>query len=134
MTMRQTHAILLGQLLDADPELREQLRDSEDWRSRLPYAAKARNSQSWDAGEFVRHRLISIIRCSQFCACQSTQKPQGSTGFGWDIVNHSIEITYFRQISTGYNNRRDLFWEQRVGGSNPSAPTSIFKNSWHVSI
>jgi hypothetical protein len=32
----------------------------------------------------------------------------------------------FCEISTGFNKSFDLLWEQRVGGSNPSAPTSIF--------
>ncbi len=39
-------------------------------------------------------------------------------------VKSSIKTTYFCSNSTGFHKRRDLFWEQRVGGSNPSAPTS----------
>ena len=40
-------------------------------------------------------------------------------------LNSSIKSSYFHLISTGVNKSFDLFWEQRVGGSNPLAPTSI---------
>jgi hypothetical protein len=32
-------------------------------------------------------------RCSRICNCQSTQKPQGSTGFGLYAVSISIKST-----------------------------------------
>jgi hypothetical protein len=69
-----------------------------------------------------------LFHCSRFCNCQSTQKPQGSTGIGMHAVNSSIKSTYIHSISTGFNKSFDLFWEQRVGGSNPSAPTNIFNH------
>ena len=40
-----------------------------------------------------------------------------------NALNSSIESSYFYSISTGFYKRSDLFWEQRVGGSNPLAPT-----------
>ena len=61
--------------------------------------------------------------CSRFCAGQSTRKPQTSTSLDRAALEASIKSTYFRQISINFNNRLDLLWEQRVGGSNPSAPT-----------
>jgi hypothetical protein len=33
--------------------------------------------------------------------------------------------TYFYSISTKINNRPNMLWEQRVGGSNRSAPTNV---------
>jgi hypothetical protein len=54
-----------------------------------------------------------IDRCSRFCSGQSTQEPQGSTGIGAQAVICSIKITYFQQISTGFNKSFDLLWEQR---------------------
>jgi len=68
---------------------------------------------------------ISRSRCSRFCSCQSTQKPQGSAGIGGHTVNASIKSIYFRSISIVFNKLWNLFWEQRTGGSNPSAPTSL---------
>jgi hypothetical protein len=41
-----------------------------------------------------------------------------------NALNSSIESSYFYSISTGFYKRSDLFWEQRVGSSNPLAPTS----------
>jgi len=61
--------------------------------------------------------------CSRFCSCQSTKKPQGSKGTVMVAINDSIKITYLHPISIGFYKRSDLLWEQRVGGSNPSAPT-----------
>ena len=58
---------------------------------RLLFAVKAHKSQLWDTGKFLRHSLISIIRCSQICACQSTEKQQESTGFGPCVVTNSIK-------------------------------------------
>jgi hypothetical protein len=68
------------------------------------------------------------IHCSRICSCQSTQKPQRSTGFRSFTVNISIENTYFHSISTEFNKRYDLFWEQGVVSSNLTAPT-ISKNN-----
>src|ERR1039458_40439 len=73
-------------------------------------------------------------KCSRFCVGQSTNDPQGSTGLGVDAVNYSIISTYFQQISTGFNKRCDLFWEQRAGGSNPSAPTMIISGLHDILI
>ncbi len=39
------------------------------------------------------------------------------------MAKNSIKITYFHSISTEFHKRYDLFWEQRVGGSNPLATT-----------
>ena len=64
-----------------------------------------------------------ISHCSRFCNCHSTQKPQGSTGIGRHNVNSSIKNTYSLQVSIGFHKSFDLFWEQRVGGSNPLSPT-----------
>jgi len=50
--------------------------------------------------------------CSRNCSCQSTPEPQGSTGFGQYAVSLSIKSTYIHSISTGFNKRCDLFWEQ----------------------
>ena len=69
--------------------------------------------------------LGKILRCSRICSCQSTQEPQGSTGMGVRSVSISIKSTYFLSISTGFHKRSNLLWEQRAGGSNPSAPTII---------
>jgi hypothetical protein len=63
--------------------------------------------------------------CSRFCSIQSTQKPRRTTSIGKRAVSTSIKSTYFLQISIAINKPMDLLWEQRVGGSNPSAPTSI---------
>ena len=38
-------------------------------------------------------------------------------------LTYSIEYVYLLLISISFHNRLDLLWEQRVGGSNPSAPT-----------
>ncbi len=64
-----------------------------------------------------------IPQCSRNCSGQSLQEPQESTGIGMEAVSRSIKITYFHSISTGFNKRSDLVWDQRIGGSNPSAPT-----------
>src|ERR1035438_40290 len=74
---------------------------------------------------FAKQKQRQIPHCSRICSCQSTQEPQGSTRFGGYKVNVSIKSTYFQSNSTGFHKLPDLFWEQRVGGSNPSAPTSI---------
>jgi hypothetical protein len=50
------------------------------------------------------------------------------------MVSISIKSTYFHSISTGFNKRSNLFWEQMVGGSNPSAPTSIAFVSYSLSL
>jgi len=77
------------------------------------------------------HKIASEFhRCSRFCSGQSTQKPQGSTGIGRRDLNISIKSTYFQHNSTGFHKRSNLFWEQRAGGSNLSAPTS--KNNRQV--
>jgi len=60
-----------------------------------------------------------------FVAVKAPKEPQVSTGTGSYAVNNSINSTYFLQISTGLNNSFNLLWEQRAGGSNPSAPTTI---------
>jgi len=44
---------------------------------------------------------------------------------GLYAINNSIKSTYFHRISISFHKRSDLFWEQRVGSSNLSAPTSI---------
>jgi len=42
-----------------------------------------------------------------------------------------MESTYFLPISIDFNNLFDLLWEQRVGGSNPSAPTiELYGGLW----
>src|ERR1039458_1591783 len=41
-----------------------------------------------------------------------------------NALNSSIESSYFSSLSTRFYKRSDLFWEQRVGSSNPLAPTS----------
>jgi hypothetical protein len=87
-------------------------------------AVKAHKSQLLGTGKLIWHCPISTLRCSRFCACQSTQEPQVSIWIRRCAVNISINITYFLQISISFNKSLDLFWEQRVGGSNPSAPTS----------
>ena len=69
------------------------------------------------------NRAHGIVSCSRFCSCQSTQEPQGSTGFRKQALSCSIISTYFHAVSTGFHKRSNLLWEQRVGGSNPSAPT-----------
>ncbi len=38
-------------------------------------------------------------------------------------ISYTIESSYFLLLSTGIYKRAGLLWEQRVGGSNPSAPT-----------
>ena len=38
-------------------------------------------------------------------------------------ISSTIESSYFLLLSTGIYKRAGLLWEQRVGGSNPSAPT-----------
>ncbi len=42
---------------------------------------------------------------------------------GGYAVNGSIQSTHSLRISITFNKSSDLFWEQRAGGSNPSAPT-----------
>jgi len=64
-----------------------------------------------------------------FVAVKSTQNPQDSIGDGLFAPSRSIETSYSLLISIGFNNSFDPFWEQRVGGSNPSAPTIIFFNA-----
>jgi hypothetical protein len=63
--------------------------------------------------------------CRRFCSGQSTQEPQDSTGDGRFAPSRSIKSSYFLQISIGFNKSFDLLWEQRAGGSNPSAPTIV---------
>ena len=72
-----------------------------------------------------RSTRINRRQCCRFCSGQSTNDQQGSTDDGVRHVSSSIDCTYFQRISIGFNKSFDLFWEQRVGGSNPSAPTSI---------
>ena len=64
--------------------------------------------------------------CSRFCNGQSTQEPQRSTGPSEETVTYSIETTYFHPVSTGFHQRCDLFWKQRVVSSNLTAPTNVF--------
>lgn len=49
----------------------------------------------------TRQGLGREIKCSRFCSCQSTQKPQRSTGIGWHTVNDSIKSTYFIEFQQG---------------------------------
>ena len=63
------------------------------------------------------------FECSRFCSCQSTQKPQRSTGFRPYTTNSSIKSTYLHPNTTKFNKRLDPFWEQRVVSSNLTAPT-----------
>jgi hypothetical protein len=74
---------------------------------------------------------IGLRFCGRFCSCQSTEKPQESTRTSREALIHSITSTYFLQISTRFHKWFDLFWEQRVGGSNPSAPTILIYNRCH---
>jgi hypothetical protein len=75
--------------------------------------------------ENARHRIriprmiasLAFQRCRQFCADQSTQKPQGSTRDTAQALNYSIRTTYFLQISIGLNKSYDLLWEQMLGSS-----------------
>ena len=50
-------------------------------------------------------RYIGETGSSQFCSCQSTQEPQGSTRVGLNTVNNPIKITYFRSISIRFHKR-----------------------------
>jgi hypothetical protein len=75
----------------------------------------------------LRVRSDHIHSCSRICSCHSTQNPQGSTRIGSYNLNSSLKSTYFQQISASLHKRPDLFWEQRAGGSNPSAPTIPFQ-------
>src|ERR1035437_311571 len=76
---------------------------------------------------FAKQKQRQIPHCSRICSGQSIQEPQGSTGIGWHTVSNSIKSTYFHSISPGFHKCSDLLWEQRVGGSNPSA-AMIVKN------
>jgi hypothetical protein len=74
---------------------------------------------------FARFRQ-AMTCCSRFCNGQSTQEPQRSTSDVLHSVRCSIRSTYFHPDFSRFNKQRDLFWEQRAGGSNPSAPTNVF--------
>src|ERR1039458_9684869 len=64
---------------------------------------------------FAKQKQRQIPHCSRICNCQSTQKPQGSTGIGWHTVSNSIKSTYFHSVSTDFHKRSDLLCEQRRG-------------------
>ena len=60
-----------------------------------------------------RSILGGLTRCSRICSCQSTQKPQGSTGIGLAAGSSSIENTYFHSIPTEFNKWSHLLWDIR---------------------
>lgn len=60
-----------------------------------------------------RSILGGLTRCSRICSCQSTQKPQGSTGIGLVAGSNSIENTYFHSIPTEFNKWSHLLWDIR---------------------
>ena len=62
-------------------------------------------------------------RCRRFCSGQSLRNPSGSTACIGDVPTDSIQSRYFPSKSTAFTKPLCLLWEQRVGGSNPSAPT-----------
>jgi hypothetical protein len=70
---------------------------------------------------------VNICR-GQICSGRGTQKPQRSTKLSLNALINSIKSTYFNRISTGFHEPFHLLWEQRVEGSNPSAPTIIINN------
>jgi hypothetical protein len=74
---------------------------------------------SWVCGDSWK-----IHQCSRFCRCQSTQESQGSTRERLYALSGSLKSTYVHSVSTESHKRFDLFWEQRIGGSNPSSPTN----------
>ena len=97
--------------------------EQEPERARhVPVVAKARE-RPVVRRIIADEKLSRVVGCSRICNGQSTQKPQGSTRISRSALSDSIKSTYSNTISTGFHKRSDLFWEQRVGGSNPSAPT-----------
>jgi hypothetical protein len=77
-------------------------------------------------GEFSRQAVAAesrALRCCRFCSGQSTSDPQGSINPGSQLSEFTFQSSYEPQIPTYFNRSIDLLWEQRVGGSNPSAPT-----------
>src|ERR1700691_4514725 len=75
---------------------------------------QAEVATAWER-ELMRSRISAsqnrgqIHRCSRFCICQSTQKPQGSTRTSRYEVSNSIKSTYFHSVSTVFHKRSDLF-------------------------
>ena len=49
-------------------------------------------------------------------------------------INISIKSVYYLQISIGFNKPLHLLWQQRAGGSNPSAPTIIYQHFASISV
>ena len=81
------------------------------------------------ASSNCRRTPLRILKAVvEIVAAKAPKSHRDQQGGGRQPLNSSIESVCFQMISTGCNKWRDLLWEQRAGGSNPSAPTIIFNN------
>jgi GTPase SAR1 family protein len=96
--------------------------EQEPQRARhVPLVAEPQEFRAVNLVKLPKEKPSGNLGCSRICSCQSTKEQQRSTGVGTCELNHSIRSSYFHSISTGFNKRSDLFWEQME--SPASTPT-----------
>ncbi len=101
---------------------RVRLRAGSFRRGLWPSATSSKTPQYWIVAVPRQNAVPDRIRSTLDSIAQN---PQGSAGIGRNSLNGSIKSTCFQGISIGFHKRLDLFWEQSVGGSNPSAPAIV---------
>jgi hypothetical protein len=77
-----------------------------------PLVAEPQEYRAENLVKLPKEKPSGNLGCSRICSCQSTREQQRSTGVGTCELNRSIRSSYFHEVSTGFNKRSDLFWEQ----------------------
>jgi len=81
---------------------------------------------------FVAQDIRDIFEPHGIMSCLNTSVVEFVT-FKDYALRYSIKSTNIHSISIGFHKWSDLFWEQRVAGSNPVAPTSkpcLWARAW----
>src|ERR1035437_4346494 len=109
--------------------------EQEPQRTRhVPLVAEPQKYRAGNLVKLPKEKPSGNLDCSRFCTCQSTKKPQGSTGTGQHAVRGSVKSSYFHSISIGFNKPSDLFWDRWSALFNYFIINNLYKFLHRVSI